>query len=85
MKEKDYEILSFIQAGKRRKGVLEALKEKPLIPKEIAKKCNISISNVSNTIPALLEKELIECINPKSHTYKYFQLTKKGKDTINSI
>jgi len=75
---KDYELLSFIH-GSRRKKVLSCLKEKPKTPKQIAQECKLSISNVSNTLPELKKKELVICKNPKSHLYKYYEITNKGK------
>jgi len=73
----DYELISFIQ-GKRRKAVLKCLEGGIKIPRQIASECKISISNVSNTLPELLNKDLIVCKNPKSHVNKYFEITKKG-------
>lgn len=83
MKE-DYELLSFIQ-GSRRKAVLSCLKDKPKIPRQIAEECKISISNVSNTIPELMNKNLIICKNPKSRIFKYYEITKRGKDLLKII
>jgi predicted transcriptional regulator len=80
--KKDYELISFIQ-GSRRKAVLTCLKEKPKIPKQISDECKISISNVSNTLPELLEKSLIICKNPKSRVFKYYEITQKGKNLLN--
>ena len=79
--EKDYKLISFIMRAKRRKSVLIALKETK-IPKEIANECKISISNVSNTLPELVKKGLVMCKNPEDHYYKYYELTKKGRDVL---
>ena len=83
MKE-DYELISFIH-GSRRKAVLNCLKDEPKIPKQIAEECKISISNVSNTLPELVEKELIQCKNPKSKVYRYYEITKKGKELLKLV
>lgn len=77
----DYKTLSFFQRGKRRKAVLLSLKE-PKIPKEIAARCKISISNVSNTLAELIKTKFVECVNPEAHTYRYFKLTIKGKKAL---
>lgn len=77
----EYHTLSFFQRGKRRKGILLSLKE-PKTPKEIATLCKISISNVSNALSELMKKGFVECINPNDHTFKYFQLTSKGKKAL---
>jgi DNA-binding MarR family transcriptional regulator len=82
--KKDYELLSFVQ-GKRRKAVLLSLEKNAKIPKQIATELKISISNVSNTLAELIEKELIFCNNPQSHIYKYYELTKKGKEILKEL
>ncbi|MBS3155446.1 winged helix-turn-helix transcriptional regulator [Candidatus Woesearchaeota archaeon] len=82
--KKDYELLSFIQ-GSRRKSVLSVLNEGVKTPKEIAEKCKISISNVSNTLSELVEKKLVICKNPNSHIYKYYEITNRGKELLKEI
>ena len=82
--EEDYELISFIQ-GSRRKAVLSCLKEKPKIPKKISEECKISISNVSNTLPELVNKKLIICKNPKSRIFKYYEITPKGKELLKKV
>jgi DNA-binding MarR family transcriptional regulator len=82
--KKDYELLSFAQ-GSRRKAVLLCLGTGTKVPKQIADECKISISNVSNTLAELLEKGLVICNNPQSHIYKYYELTKKGKEIIKNL
>ena len=76
--KKDYSLISFVLRGKSRKIVLACLKI-PKIPREIAKECHLSISNVSNTLPELISKKLVICKNPRDHYYKYYELTNKGK------
>jgi len=77
----NYELISFIQ-GKRRRAILNFLKEGVKTPKQIASKCNLSISNISNTLSELIEKGLIICKNPKSHINRYFEITFKGKELL---
>lgn len=83
--DKSYQTLSYFQRAKRRKAVILTLETKPKTPKEIAKECKISISNVSNTLAELLKEKYVECVNPDAHTYKYFKLTTSGKNAINLI
>lgn len=82
--KKDYHLISFLHRAKRRTAVLRCL-EKPKTPKEIAIECELSISNISNALSELKEKELIECINPEDHISKFYQQTKKGKDALNMM
>ena len=74
----DYSLLSFMLRGKRRKAVLLCL-DKPMIPKEIASKCNISIHNVSKSLKELVNKGLIKCENPKDKFYRFYKITNKGR------
>jgi len=83
--EEDYGLKSFILRAKRRKEIFLCLKDRAKIPKEIATECKISISNVSNTLPELMEKELVICKNPEDHYFKYYELTKKGRDLIKKL
>ena len=81
---KDYQMLSFLLRGKRRKAVLQALTE-PKIPKDIASECKISISNVSNALAELSKKKLVKCNNPEDHLYKFYELTEAGKKAIKKV
>ena len=78
----DYKVLSYFQRGKRRSKVFKSLEQKPRTPKEIATLCKISISNVSNTLAELMKKGYVKCINPEAYSYKYFNLTAKGKKSL---
>jgi predicted transcriptional regulator len=83
--EDDYGLISFIMRAKRRKAILLSLRDNPKIPKDIATECQVSISNVSNTLPELVEKGLVICKNPEDHYFKYYELTKKGRDLIQKL
>ena len=82
--KKDYHIISFLHRAKRRTTILKCL-EKPKTPKDIAIECELSISNISNALAELKEKELVECINPEDHISKFYQQTKKGKNAIKML
>ena len=78
----NYEIISFLMRGKRRNKVLYSLKS-PQMPRDIADKCKLSISNVSASLKELLGKDLIKCITPNEKIFKFYQMTKKGQVAIN--
>jgi len=80
----DYSLLSFILRGKRRKVILLCI-EKPKIPKEIAESCKASIHNISKSLKELVDRELIKCENPKDKFYRFYSLTKKGKELREKI
>jgi predicted transcriptional regulator len=80
----NYSLLSFVLRGERRKAILLCL-NKPMIPKEIADCCKVSIHNVSKSLKELVDRGLIVCNNPQSHVYKYYELTKKGKEILKEL
>lgn len=82
--KKDYELVSYLLRGRRRKAVLQSL-TKPKTPKEIAKECKISTSNVSKALSELQAKGLVVCITPKAHFYRFYKITKLGKEARNKF
>ncbi|MBL7147339.1 MAG: winged helix-turn-helix transcriptional regulator [Nanoarchaeota archaeon] len=82
---KDYNLISFLQKGKRRLNVLKSLKDKPKTPKEIASELKLSTSNVSNALLELSKQNLVKCITPTAHFYRYYEITKKGKNIIKQL
>ena len=80
----NYSLLSFILRGERRKAILLCL-NKPMIPKEIANCCKVSIHNVSKSLKELVNKGLIVCKNPNDKFYRFYELTKKGKEIIKEL
>ena len=81
---KDYSLLSFVLRGSRRKIILQCL-NKPKIPRQIAEECKISIHNVSKSLRELINKRLIVCKNPNDKFYRFYELTKKGKDLLKEL
>ena len=82
--EKDYSLISFILRASRRRKVFELLNEAKT-PKQLADECQISISNVSNSLAELKEKGLIELLNPKDHIARFYQQTNKGKELLKML
>ena len=80
----NYSLLSFILRGERRKAILLCL-NKPMIPKEIADKCNVSIHNVSKSLKELVDRGLIVCKNPQDKFYRFYELTKKGREILKEL
>jgi len=80
----NYSLLSFILRGERRKTILLCL-DKPMIPKEIAQKCNVSIHNVSKSLRELVDRGLIICKNPNDKFYRFYELTKRGKELLKEL
>jgi len=80
----NYSLLSFILRGERRKAILLCL-NKPMIPKDIANSCNVSIHNVSKSLKELVDKGLIVCKNQQDKFYRFYELTNKGRDILKEL
>jgi len=80
----NYSLLSFVLRGERRRAILLCL-DKPKIPKDIAKSCKVSIHNVSKSLRELKDRGLIVCKNPNDKFYRFYELTKKGKEILKEL
>ncbi len=80
----NYSELSFVLRGERRKAILLSLNE-PKIPKQIAEECKVSIHNISKSLKELADKGLVRCKNPKDKFYRFYELTKKGKQILKHL
>mgnify|MGYP001560621772 CR=1 FL=1 len=83
----DWRLYAWLHRGPRREGVLELLtkSEKPLSTKDVKKYLQIAISQASFTLKELLNKKLIECINPKDKIGKLYRITRRGKDYFKNV
>lgn len=78
----DYEIASFIARAYRRKKVLESLSLGAKSPKQVAKECKTSASNVYRSLRELEKRGLIVCKTPGAYTFKFYSITDKGKEIV---
>lgn len=79
----DIRLISFVARGKRRKETLILISEYPRISQsEIMRKLKQYKSHNSHTLRELQEKELINCINPEDRSFKFYKITKKGKEIL---
>jgi len=78
----DVKLISFILSGKNRRNVLNLLStEDKLTSSQIYKKLNYTyLTHIIRTLKELEEKGLIKCLNPKDRIYKFYEITKKGKN-----
>ena len=84
MKNK-YELISFILRSKNRQDILKYLAEGNKTASELAKLTGMYKSHVSRTIKELLNEKLIECLNPKDRSYKFYRLASKTKKILKFI
>ncbi len=75
--------ISFVARSKRRKELLEILnKSKEISQPEIMKLSKQYKSHNSRTLKELSDKGLIVCVNPEDRSFKFYKITKKGKEIL---
>lgn len=81
MKEKDWDIISFIVRSKHRANILKLL-ESPKTPTKIKDEIKLHFNSVSRAIIELEKKGLIKCLNPNQKLSRFYQITNKGKEIL---
>jgi len=75
---KDWKNYAFIVRSELRKKVFDIL-DKPKTPTQLAKELNANLGYVSNIIISLLERKLIQCLNPDEKRHRLYIRNKKGE------
>lgn len=76
-------LISFVARSKRRKETLKLIsKESKLSQPEIMRKLKRYKSHNSRTLKELNDKGLISCINPEDRVFKFYKITKKGRNIL---
>ena len=75
----------YVKKSSYRINVMKAIGEDVKIPTEIAEDSGILRNHISNVLRELKEKELVECINPKSRKGRLYRLTEEGSDVLDEI
>ena len=82
----DLKLIGFVARAKRRKETLNLLsKHTQLSQPEIMRSLNQYKSNNSTTIKELAQKDLIKCINPEDRSFKFYKITKKGRNILKEV
>lgn len=75
-------LISFVARGKRRLEILELLKENERSQAELMKKTEMYKGHTSRTLKELSDKKLIKCLNSEDRVFRFYKITKKGKDIL---
>lgn len=78
----DDELRIFFARSKLRFLVLQELGEKPQIASFLAKKLNKHREVISRVFLDLQKRKLAVCTNPEAPSFRYYKITKKGKDVL---
>lgn len=73
-----WDIIGYIKRSKNRQEAMKYLGY-PIMPSELAKKMNISLTHASKIIRELNSKKVIHCLNENLKVGRIYQLTEKGK------
>ncbi len=79
-----YELVSFVNRGKIRKGTLIELR-RPHTPTELADILMAHRSSVSRAVLALEKRGLVKCITPDEKVCRYYQISDEGSRVLAEI
>jgi DNA-binding PadR family transcriptional regulator len=71
----------FILKGNLRKKIIKTLARKPMTGKELG--CHLT--SISRSLIELEEYRFVKCINNDDDRFRFYQLTAKGKKTLEEI
>jgi len=78
---KDWKNYAFVVRSEHRRRVFDAL-SKPKTPTQLAKELDINLGYISNIIISLLDRKLIECLNPEEKRHRLYVRNAKGNDLL---
>lgn len=79
-----WESVGFVKRSKNRIKAMELLND-PLMPSEIGKEMQISLTHASKIIRELYKKKLVNCLNENLKVGRIYKLTKKGQKILKEI
>ncbi|MBU0959278.1 MAG: hypothetical protein KKB31_05025 [Nanoarchaeota archaeon] len=79
---KEDEIKIFFARSKLRFEVLKALNERPQIASFLAQRMKKHREVISRIFLDLQDMKLANCTNPKDPSFRYYKITKKGKNVL---
>ena len=80
-----WDLIGYIISSKYRKKVIILLKDKPFTPREIADNLDIHLSHTSQILKQLVDKNVIECLNPTVVRGRLYSLTNIGNEIIQKL
>ena len=81
----DDDVVRYVNKSTYRSRTLKAIGDDIKIPKEIANDSDILQSHISNVLRELKEKNLVECLNPKSRKGRLYRLSEEGLEVLDKI
>lgn len=81
----DDELRIFLARSKLRITVLRELESKQQIASFLAKKMRKHREVISRVFLDLRKRGLAVCTNPEAPSFRYYKITKKGKQVLNEV
>lgn len=78
-------LISSVARSRRKQEILELLIEGEKSQVEVMRKTKMYKSHTSRALKELLEKNLIMCKNPDDRVFRFYKITKKGKDILKKV
>ncbi len=84
MSNTHWEAVGFVKRSKNRIKAMELLTN-PLMPSELGKKMQISLTHASKIIRELYRKRLVNCLNESLKIGRIYKLTIKGQKVLKEV
>jgi len=79
-----WDLVGFVKRSKNRIKAMELLTN-PLMPSEVGKKMQISLTHASKIVRELYKKSLVNCLNENLKVGRIYQLTKQGQKVLEEV
>lgn len=84
-KDEIWEIIGYVKVSPNRYKIIKALNTNFMMPSEIARKTDLTPSQVTSVLYNLKKAGLVECMNEKSKKGRIYQNTELGLKILNIL
>ncbi len=81
----NWEKYGYVLASKNRIIVSISLLDGQRTPTQIQKKTKLAMSHISRALNELLEKEIVDCLNPKAIKGRLYALSEEGREIVKEV
>jgi predicted transcriptional regulator len=81
----DWDKYGYVKSSEYRQTILLELDEFPLTPTDLRDKTEFNRSHVSSVLQDLVQKGLVECLNPDAKKGRVYGLTEEGEQIVDAL
>jgi DNA-binding PadR family transcriptional regulator len=81
----DPKLIAKILRSKLKYQILVEISKEKITQAQLSKRLNLYRSHINQIITDLAKDDFIICLNPKDRDYKFYEITKLGKDVLLSV